>query len=292
MIWKKVGQRARVQARQIMQMLCKNLRLGFLPAILLLLVHPCCIAQVKPYRVLLIISKQWKDPRSFLVSGGGEFQTMVTLFKSWGIPFDILRLDQVAMDPNQFTDFLGHPRYGAILWDAPDEISSSDAALITDSVEKLHISLIAIGDRIQQPAIQQLLGIRYKGEWMHSSHPMADGQSFLLRGLPTDLRAEGPKVIAMQRVQVDVTDAHALAKAGDMPQITERELANDTRAIWIGGDVDQMLLYQPMRTALRRSITEAIGYALVKTWTNDIVLTMDDLGNAQNSCWNIGTIPP
>src|SRR5580692_5950446 len=122
-------------------------------------------AQTKPYRVLLVISKQWKDPRSFLVSGGGEFQTMVTLFKSWGIPFDILRLDQVAMDPNQFTDFLGHPRYGAILWDAPDEISSSDAALITDSVEKLHISLIAIGDRIQQPAIQQLLGIRYKGEW-------------------------------------------------------------------------------------------------------------------------------
>ena len=45
------------------------------------------------------------DPRSFLVSGGGEFQTMVTLFKSWGMPFDILRLDQVLMDPNQFTDF-------------------------------------------------------------------------------------------------------------------------------------------------------------------------------------------
>ncbi len=263
--------------------LFKNLRVALFSAILLLSIHPYCTAQIKPYRVLLVISKQWKDPRSFLVSGGGEFQTMVTLFKSWGIPFDILRLDQVTMDPNQFTDFLGHARYGAIIWDAPDEISTSDGALITDAVEKLHISLIAIGDRIQQPAIQQLLGIRYKGEWMHSSHPMADGQSFLLRGLPTDLRAQGPNVIAMQRVQVDVTDAHTLAKAGDMPQITERELANDTRAIWIGGDVDQMLLYQPMRTALRRSITEAIGYALVKTWTNDIVLTMDDLGNAQNS---------
>ena len=43
-----------------------------------------------------------------------------------------------------------------------------------------------------------------------------------------------------------------------------------------------MLLYQPMRTALRRAVTEAIGYALTKTWTKTIILTMDDMGNAQN----------
>ena len=41
---------------------------------------------VKPYRVLLVISDQWKDPSSYLVAEGGEFQTIVTLFKSWGIP--------------------------------------------------------------------------------------------------------------------------------------------------------------------------------------------------------------
>ena len=91
----------------------------------------CCAAQVKPYRVLLVISDQWKDPRSFLVSGGGEFQTLVTMFKSWGIPFDILRLDQTIMDPNQFTDFDGRARYGAILWDVPgDSLSSGDQALV------------------------------------------------------------------------------------------------------------------------------------------------------------------
>jgi hypothetical protein len=240
-------------------------------------------AQTKPYRVLLIISKQWKDPRSFLVTGGGEFQTMVTLFKSWGIPFDILRLDQTIMDPNQFTDFQGRPRYGAIIWDAPDPISSDDEEILATAVEKLHISLIALGDRVQQPVIQRLLGIHYKGAWMHSSHPLVVGQSFLLRGLPADLRSQGPIVVAMQRVQVDLVEAHALASAGGMPQITERDLGNDTRAIWIGGDLNYMLLYQPMRTILRRSVTEAIGYTLVKTWTNDIVLTMDDLGNAQNS---------
>ena len=241
------------------------------------------LAEVKPYRVLLVISDQWKDPRSFLVSGGGEFQTMVTLFKSWGIPFDILRLDQAIMDPSHFADFGGKPRYGAIVWDALGEISDRDGTLIRDAVERLHISLVAVGNRVQQPEIQRLLGIRYKAEHMHSSHPTADGQSFILRGLPADLHEQGPAAVAMRRVQVDLAEAHALATAAGMPQITTRELADDTRAIWIGGDVDQMLLYQPIRTALRRAITEAIGYSLVKTWTHDIVLTMDDLGNAQNS---------
>ena len=133
------------------------------------------LAEVKPYRVLLVISDQWKDPRSFLVSGGGEFQTMVTLFKSWGIPFDILRLDQTIMDPSHFADFGGKPRYGAIIWDAFGEISDSDGTLIRDAVERLHISLVAVGNRVQQPEIQRLLGIRYKAEHMHSSHPTGDG---------------------------------------------------------------------------------------------------------------------
>jgi hypothetical protein len=262
--------------------LSKVLRLSLSACFLFFLGSLPCKAEIKPYRVLLVISDQWKDPRSFLVSGG-EFQTMVTLFKSWGIPFDILRLDNTIMDPSHFADFHGNPRYGAIVWDAPNPISKSDEALVREAVEKLHTSLIAIGDRIQQPEIQGLLGIKYKAEHMHSSHPMVEGNSFVLRGLPADLREQGPAEIAMSRVQVDLAEAHSLANAAGMPQITERDLGNDTRAIWIGGDVTQMLLYQPIRTALRRAVTEAIGYSLVKTWTNDIVLTMDDLGNAQNS---------
>lgn len=242
--------------------------------------------ELKPYRVLIVISDQWKDPRSFLVSGGGEFQTIVTLFKSWGVPFDILRLDQTLMDPNHFTDFSGRPRYGAILWDVPgDNVSEVDQALVSDAVQKLHISLIAIGDRIRQPVIQQLLGVHYKSEHMNSAHPMIKGESFLLRGLPADLheRGQGPDVIAMPRVQVDVTDAKVLAEAGGVPQVTEREIDHNTRAIWIGGDIDQMLLYQSLRTALRRAVREAIGYSLNKTWTRTIILTMDDMGNAQNA---------
>ncbi len=231
-----------------------------------------------------MISDQWKDPRSFLVSGGGEFQTIVTMFKSWGIPFDILRLDQTLMDANLFTDFSGHARYGAILWDVPEEkLAEAAQSIVTDAVQKLHISLIAIGDRIRQPAIEQLLGIRYKSEYMNSAHPIITAPSFVLRALPSDLREQGPDVIATRRVQVDALKVTVLAEAGGMPQVTEREIADDTRAIWIGGDIDQMLLYQPLRTALRRAVTEAIGYSLTKSWTKTVILTLDDMGNAQNA---------
>ncbi len=238
---------------------------------------------LKPYRVLIVISDQWKDPRSFLVSGGGEFQTLVTMFKSWGIPFDILRLDQTLMDPSHFTDFAGKARYGAILWDVPGDVSPADQMLVTNAVEKLHVSLIALGEHVRQPAIQRLLGIAYKGDYMNSAHQMVQGDSFVLRGLGPDLRQLGPDIISMKRVQVDVSGAKVLAEAGGMAEITEREIDPSTRAIWIGGDSDQMLLYQSLRTALRRSVTEAIGYSLTKSWTKTIVLTMDDMGNAQNS---------
>ena len=241
-------------------------------------------AAAKPYRLLFVISDQWKDPRSFLVSGGGEFQTTVTMLKSWGVPFDILRLDHTLLDPNQFTDFSGRAKYGAILWDVPgDNLSASDHAIVEDAVLRLHISVIAMGDRVQQPCMQELLGIRYKNRHMNSAHPRVKGDSFLLRGVNSDLRTQGPDVRAMQRVQVELNGAEVLAAAADMPQVTERKINDDTRAIWIGGDIDQMLLYQPMRTALRRAITEAIGYSLVKTWGNTIILTMDDMGNAQNA---------
>ena len=252
----------------------------------LFFVGPAQGQKVKPYRVLLVISDQWKDPASYLIADGGEFQTIVTLFKSWGIPFDILRLDQQVMDPNLFTNMHGNPRYGAILWDADTtgQILPQDFGVLADAVEKKGISFIAIGDRIGEKVVQDLLGIRYQGEHPHSSHVKVSAESsFLLRGLNSDLDMGGPELPFKERVQVISEHAQVLATQGGMPAITERELSKETRAIWIGGDIQQMFQYPALRTVLRRAVTEAIGYALVKTWTDHVILTMDDMGNAQNS---------
>jgi len=243
--------------------------------------------ELRPYRVLLVISEQWKDPQSFLIADGGEFQTMVTLFKSWGIPFDILRLDQRVLDANDILDMQRRPRYGAIVWDVDSDhkIRPQNFEVLRESVERHHISVIAIGNRIKFPAVQELLGIKYRAEHLHSSHiENAAPASFLLRDLPKDLDEGGPKLPFRKRVQVQITSAQTLATQGGMPVITLRELNPTTRAIWIGGDVGQMFNYPAIRTVLRRAVTEAIGYALVKTWTNKVILAMDDLGNAQ-SAW-------
>ena len=138
-----------------------------------------------------------------------------------------------------------HARYGAILWDVPDEnLSQADQSIVANAAQKLHITLIAIGDRVRQSAIQQLLGIRYKSNHMNTAHPAITTLSSVLRGLPSGLRQQEPDAAAMRRVQVDAVEVRVLAEAGGVPQVTEREIAEDTRAIWIGGDIDQMLLYR------------------------------------------------
>ena len=40
-----------------------------------------------PYRFLVVISDQWKDPASYLIEAGGEFPIIVGLLKNWGLPF-------------------------------------------------------------------------------------------------------------------------------------------------------------------------------------------------------------
>jgi len=37
-----------------------------------------------PYRFLLVIGDQWKDPSSYIIEDGGEFQIMAALLKSGG----------------------------------------------------------------------------------------------------------------------------------------------------------------------------------------------------------------
>jgi hypothetical protein len=71
-----------------------------------------------PYRFLLVVSNQWNDPASYLVEGSDEFRTLTSLLKNWGLPFDILRLDQQNFDRYHLFDREALPRYSTIIWDA------------------------------------------------------------------------------------------------------------------------------------------------------------------------------
>ena len=249
--------------------------------------HPLDAADVsvKPYRVLLVIGDQWKDPTSTLIAGGAEFQDLVTLLKSWSVPFDIARLDRERLSLHQMLDAAGRARYGAILWDADQAgaVMNQDYGVLGRAVRDHRISLIALADRIKEPVIQSLLGLRYKAYHPHSSDLEIFRPHFLTQGLTNPLDAGDAPAAYKGRVQADLAGAQVLVRQGDWPQVTIREIDPETRAIWIGGDAGRMFSYQPVRTLLKRALTSAIGYALVKSWTDRVILMMDDLGSAQNA---------
>jgi len=257
----------------------------------------------RPNRVLLIIGGQWDDPASYLVRGGNEFHDVVTLLKNWGIPFDILRLDQQRLEPNAFLGYDGKPRYGAILWDAdPSAFTDQNYSLLDDAAQKWNIGLVALSNRIQHPVLESLLGLHYKGYYDTGQPLLAKAPDhYLLHGLPDPLDTnDDPRVgltargvftaeipwkfeIYKKRVVVEAMGAQVLATQGDSPEITVRDLASGNHAIWIGSDYLQFVHYQALRTVLRRALALAIGYQLENNWSKSAILMMDDLGCASNA---------
>jgi len=258
---------------------------------------------VKPYRVALVIGDQWDDPASFLVTprsamptgAWGEsyisedFSSLVIMLKSWGIPFDIIRLDQEFMDINRFLGPDGKPEVGCIIWDADigpggsDKLQPQRLEVLREAVADYGISLIALADRIKDPILQELLGLKYIGSWLSNKDLNLVGTHFITSGLRDPLDYTDNPVAYKKRVQVKVVDAQTIVKQGKYPQVTVRELPSGAKVVWFGGDAGRMFSYQECRTLLRRAITWSIGYSLFKTWENTAWLIMDDPGGAQNS---------
>ena len=134
----------------------------------------CLAIEIKPYKVALVIGDQWDDPMSSLVTVPGkndpdkfsisytseDFSSLVIMLKSWGVPFEIIRLDQQFLSINHFTGPDGKPEVGCIIWDVnPDaELLPQRYEVLAEAVNNYGISLIGLFDRIQQPADGQILG--------------------------------------------------------------------------------------------------------------------------------------
>lgn len=242
-------------------------------------------AQVKPYKVALVIGDQWDDPMSFLVSPrGDEFSSLIIMLKSWCIPFEIIRLDQEFMDINRFIGPDGKPDVGCIIFDADqtsEKLLPQHYEVLREAVNDYGISLIALFDRIKEPIIQELLGIEYVGYWTITEPLKHTGDHFITQGLanPLDSYKVRPRT---RRVQAKIGDTTPIVTQGEYAQATVRELPSGAKAVWIGGDTNQLFSHQAGRTLLRRAITYCIGYSLFKTWENKAWLTVDDPGGAQN----------
>jgi len=265
-------------------------------------------ADINPYRVALVIGDQWDDPMSFVVHhkpagrGGAyadtlssDFSSIVILLKNWCIPFDIIRLDQEFMDINRFVGPDGEPKVGCILWDVPasDKLQPQRYEVIRQAVDEYGIGLIALGDRLQQPVIAELLGLKYIGSWQTSDDLVHEGEHFITESLPNPLDDSDNPVSHKRRVHVEVAGAEPIVKQGKYAQVTVRERPGGARCVWIGSDIGRIFSYQSCRTLLRRAITWTIGYSLFKTWENKAIMVMDDPGTAQCAWlehWHYGTL--
>ena len=259
---------------------------------------------LRPFRVLLIIGDQWDDPASYMIglpeptgeysgyaatpemNGDWDFHHLAVLLKSWGIPFDIVRLDQQILDRYMFLDMYNKLKYGTIIWDVnqSDKILHQDYSIVSEMVKEYGVGLIAISDRITQTEVQSVLGIKYIGNWESNSQLKVKDDHFITKGLSSPFRIDSGTIAFMQRQQVEISDgAITIVEQGSFPQVTVKEHPSGSHLVWIGSDHNYLFHFQDMRTLLRRAITWTIGYNLYKTWDNDLIMIMDDPGGASNT---------
>lgn len=263
--------------------------------------------QERPNRVLLVIGDQWMDPNGYLIgapypsrfkedlSPETDLLHLATLFKSWGIPFDIVRLDQEILNLYHFLNPDDRPQYGAIVWSADQEggIGQENFEILREAVERHGISLVALSNRIKEPVIQKLLGVRYLGYQMTADDLTVVQEHFITQGLPHHLDGEDTPRSFKYRVKAEVQGAQVIVLQGKYPQVTVREIKPGTSAIWIGGDHQRMFTYQTLRTLFQRTLTWAVGFSLYKDWTGKVIVEMDDPGGAQSAWldhWHYGTL--
>jgi hypothetical protein len=277
---------------------------------------------VKPFKVLVIIGDQWTDPLSYNIDTrrirGEEFIDVVTMLKIWGVPFDILRLDEQRLQINRFLDGEAKPNYGCVIWMAnPDVLEGYSAHYQTlkRAVEEYGISMIALFDNIKTKEVAQLVGVDYQGvtnielsgtgekltisgdhfitkeaegislpdmsKWASASIPEANGISTEM------VVADGDQeVISMVRCTASES-VRVLGAIGENPQLVVRDISDETKVVWIGGGKDWFRRYPVMRGIFRKSLVYAMGYGLFNdNFENGFIFIMDDIGCSEHA-WSL-----
>ncbi len=236
-----------------------------------------------PYRFLLVIGNQWKDPASRLIEAGGEFPVLVTLLKTWGLPFDILRLDQQRFDRYYLMDREGRSRYGTIIWDADAQVGEpKDLALLSTLVKDQGVGLVVLGDTVARPSVAALAGLEYASE-----DRLADGLAFSESHFITRGLAGREKELAGSTgsgSRVSTKDATAVVSQGSVPFATVREVPGGGRIVWLDTHRASARIGTPIvRDLFKRSLVWAQGYALYAEYPQSILLFMDDFGTSDRS---------
>ena len=238
-----------------------------------------------PYRFLLVISGQWKDPASYVIEAGGEFPALVSLLKTWGLPFDILRLDQQRLDRYYLLDRDGQSRYGTIIWDAdPGAMEDKDLSLLPSLVREQGVGLVVLGDSVAAPQLSDLAGLSYVSGYRLRDDLKFAGEHFITRGFggrETEFLAGAGW--SAPGSKVTVKDATILARRAHLPCLAVRQTGAG-RVVWLDAHrASVQIARQLARDLLKRSLVWAQGYALYAEFPRSMILFMDDFGTSDRT---------
>jgi hypothetical protein len=276
----------------------------------------------KPFRVLVIIGDQWTDPMSYNINPfrvkGEDFLDVVTMLKIWGVPFDILRLDEQRLQINRFLNYAAKPAYGCVIWMAdPDKLTGMSANFETleRAVNEYGISMIALFDYIRTDKIANVAGVSYSN--VKNVRLDSDGDKFQIFTshfisadaigiqLPDSKQLAGSSIPEANGITLNVANARAdvsdiglvncsvsgnatvLGKIGNIPQLVVRDIDNDTKTVWIGGGRDWFRKYPVMRKLFRKALVYSIGYGVFNdNFENGFICIMDDVGCSEHA-WSL-----
>jgi len=248
-----------------------------------------------PYRFLLVISDQWQDPSSSIIEGGQEFNIAAALLKTWGIPFDIIRLDQQRLDQYHLLERDGTSRYGTIVCaTGPTTLKAKGVELLPVLVRQFGVNLVVLSDSVAWPELAGLTGIEYVSE-NRLSDPLTVRQAhFLTR----EMAGREPELLRSNYVQpgykVTANSSTVLLSRGEVPFLAVRESAGSGRVVWLGAHRGSSQLgRQLLRDLFKRSLVWAQGYALYAEYPRSVLIEMHDNGNSEKTMspfWHLRTL--
>ncbi len=238
----------------------------------------------KPYRALLVV-ETWYDPASVLVDHEkDDFQPIAALLKAWSVPFDILRLDQQHLDATYLFDRSGKVRYGVVLWLA--DLPSYTGQNLTSLEDAAHAgtSLLVAKSRFADPALERLLGLKFKAPYTATDLLQVTKDQFITRELAArKLHQLNVAWDFSTRLWVEPQGAEVLIDQNYHPVLTVHQAVAGTSAIWLGVPTTAQLRDSAYwREIFFRSLVWSFEYLVQPDvdYAHHIVLEADDWGTS------------
>jgi len=248
---------------------------------------------LKPYRVLLVVDR-WKDPASQLITSENDsFQPVAALLRAWSVPCEIFRLDQQTFGVSYLFERSGRVRYGALVWLADGSSYADKNVAALEEAAQAGTSVVVVGSRFLDPALERLLGLKFKENY-RASDPLEIGPPhFLTRDVARETGVSGD---FNPGFWVEPRGTQVLISQQKHPVLTVRQISKDISGTWIGmPHAKDMRNSSFWRRLLFRSLVWSLGYLIVPDvdYAHRLILALDDWGTADKgflSYWRYPTL--